>query len=905
MSFTIRIRDKTTQGKIIFRAEKQTDDTVNIKAAAVETPGFKTFTADTPREAFEQALAHKDDGLKEPLIEWNGTEELCVVEVDWKGANQRDMPERKDSIINSDFPVPIVRHFRSHGGGLKIITERRGVLTAQEVAALVRMVLREKGLSFGGTIDKLQSSLRHPGYPNMRGGVEVRCGTVFYGGSRDPDAAKRALLNRYADQDINEDARDEWLQENGLVIGMRFPHDRCPIDPTHVSTSQDVVVVYEYGIKCWSCDGRGVAHPRMRKPGYVHFCALLDGRGDILPSPLCLAVKNHVHWEQAQYDVPYKDKEGYRALLKLWHLKGDAADKERLKLIDGVFVDRDFVRGDKLWLHADTLAPWTGKGMDKKLPLLPAVRWVEVVEVPAKIKKQLVGGKVIEHEIAPATVKAKVEENRDRLGTFEGAGDLSKHGYRSIFPIRGADLAEHVRPERSDRIYVIPPKGSSAKCDRGDIKRAEEGILKCWPTVNLDALRLIIAAVGVVQRGNILDIPQIFIKGQSKSGKTIHAHLAAQILGCGIMNIRPTLDKERFKQAYAMASDTCGIALINEFSKNGVPEDVVHSFCLMFEKGTTYHRMHVGPCTIDNPAVVVITDPEVPKSLKEDYQTARRIAVVDLGAGLHNRPDVDWQKTCGADGVSNWRESGDHAELCDVFLADIRDRFFAQGTSHTFKDIVEMLGQGRRDGPALLENFAKEEVDPQYLEMWEEYRKASVVPNWRGVQNARVADVFASRLGEIVRELAPNGNYDKIKAKPWGTLTGLRGLECRTIKLHGTKLGMKFVLRGSDVDPATIDPASYKPASGERPTGHVYRPATADDLERASINGFCNINGRAHVYLDAAEPGKEYEKNVRGQWIEVEPSPVEPSPVEPSPVEPSPAFADLPSSLLDGFAGTE
>src|SRR5262249_9042610 len=122
------------------------------------------------------------------------------------------------------------------------------------------------------------------------------------------------------------------------------------------------------------------------------------------------------------------------------------------------------------------------------------------------------------------------------VGLFQSDDDLAKYGYPAITPIRGVDIAAAVRTDecgREDgRICALgpanPPFGKS-----GDMpfEEAAGHLRKQFPGVNVNAVMLLIAAKGVIQRGDFGEIPQVFIVGQSGSGKSKTATLAAELCG--------------------------------------------------------------------------------------------------------------------------------------------------------------------------------------------------------------------------------------------------------------------------------------------------------------------------------------------------------------------------------------
>jgi hypothetical protein len=705
----------------------------------------KIISADAPRQALLDALDCMSHDRPEPVIEWAGTDQLAALDVDFHGAKP---PEKPYQDVFRLQPQPEY-WWTSHGKGLKLIYLAAGPLTAGECAALARMVLRHHKIAASGI--EIASRTRHPAYP--RG--EDRCSEVRPGFTPDLGRAKRILLDQYADGDIDP---SEWLEENSFDIGQRYPHNRCLIDPNDTAQG-DPVAVLEGGIYCHRCAGK-------LGDGFRSWGRLIGG--EPLPSNLRNAVKNRTHWNHARHFM--KDEEGFRALLKLWHLNGGPADDENRKLIDRVFYPPLRVaRGAGFWMDADTLTPFGRDGLDLILPQMPATQYVDVA--PAN---------------GNAPPAARIKQSPLALGEFKSGLDLTERGYPAITPIRGVDLAKLVRPFHDERIYAVVPASPPFKYrEPGGIAEAEEYIGRCFPGVNLNLLRLLIAAKGLIQRGDLIDVPQIFVSGQSGAGKSVHVHLAAQ-LACDIADkLSFSPDVQRFQQSYASASDECGFALFDEASKSGVSGKQLRDYCLMFRKGIKFHRLYCGPTPINNPAVVVMTDPCIPSELQTEEQTARRIAAVDLGAGVNAIEKTDWRTTCGTGSVEQWRAGWNNAGFADAFLSDVIDRYFREPGS-TFQKVVADLSF------KMMNEMKAEEIDPTFREFYDAIQAMPPEEKpWRGLSNCRVFGRGEnSRVAEIYRELT-GGDEQAIAAAPWSRITGEPGMTCK-VKPHGNKVGVKF-----------------------------------------------------------------------------------------------------------------
>jgi hypothetical protein len=554
----------------------------------------------------------------------------------------------------------------------------------------------------------------------------------------------------------------------------------CLIDPTDTTTS-DPVVVGDFGIFCHRCAGKELSYEGRGKPGFVSFRRLVEGEPDRLANPLRNAVRGMAHWEHAKYVVGERDKDGYRALLKLWHLKGecDEEDEENSSRIDKVFTPSQLVRGNEVWLRSDTLTPVAYSGMEKLLACLPAVQYVQVA--PGKKEGE---------------VKIKTGVSDAKLGQFQGPFDLSRFGYPAIVPLRGLDIAARVRPFEDEQIYAVtgakPAFRYRPKGER-DMEKVEGTIRRCFPHVNLNALRLLIAAKGLVQRGDFNDVPQVYIIGQSGAGKSAHARLAAELACDRVAELRFATDQQKFLQSYASTSTKCSFALFNEATKSGLKGTMLRDFSLMFTKGIGYHHMYVGTKTIDQPAVVVMTDPELPDALRDDEQTARRIALIDLGAGIHTGEKVDWRETCETGEIEKWRAGYGNADVADAFVSDVIDRFFGD-PSWTFPRIVGELGF------AMLNKHA-DDTNADLRELYETYLATpESEPHSRWQEKGwRVFDKDEQTpLAQKYRDVTDGGDTQRIASAVWSRIAMKSGLTC-SVRAHGRKVGLRFAVKGCQV----------------------------------------------------------------------------------------------------------
>jgi hypothetical protein len=634
-------------------------------------------SADKPLEAFDGILAIKDFPKPEPVIEWSDRAALCLVDVDWHGQEKPDAHTLERALLHL-APAPAY-WWISHGGGLKLAYAACWPLDADELAALALLMLPRAGIYPHWTGIETATRTRHPCYPrgNDRAGQVRRAWS-----DHDANEARRALLGNVRGDVASGDeqeAAEEWLEENGWQQGRRYPHDHCPIDPEH-QADRDPVIVLDGIIYCHACAGRERCYPGMKKPGIVPVSFLMDRPASPgVGRPLRNAVRGMAHWAHARhllYAETYATGEHaekvYRALLKLWHLgpvRKDAKRAEALRqLIDRVFWDSPIVRAEGGWVHADDLAtPAAKDGLALLVKALPAV--------------QTVGP------------RGGIEASAHKLGTFLGGFDLTRHGYPPIQPLRGMDLPEHVRFDTRQVYAVVPadPPFVYRPADKRDAAKMESVLSFSFPGVRLDVLRLLIAAKGIVQRGDCTEPPKVFLLGQSGAAKTAHALLAAELCCDRMERGEFSANRERLLQNYADLSRAASFVLFDEIDKAAVSGGDLVAGLLALVRDKTYHQLYRGTRRISQPAIVLLADTRLPDALVKDVQAARRIVLVDLGAGLNAQhrdgKPLDWRQTCG---------TGKHRR---VAARPLRDRAPRRGRRPRVRRNRPLLWETRIDLP--------------------------------------------------------------------------------------------------------------------------------------------------------------------------------------------------------------
>jgi hypothetical protein len=748
-----------------------------------------------PFKAFDTALTIADYTEREPLIEWQDKAALAVLDVDYHGTKP---PEHPRFVVDRIFPRP-ARWWVSHGGGLKLVYAATGGLNAEECACIARHILRSLGTGESGI--EIQTTTRHPKYPR----IDQRCGPVNQYIVADLNKARGVLLGDIdQDAELDPEVIDEWLAENGWERGQRYAHDLCPIEPTGTGEREPVVVL-EAGICCHVCAQKGNTYAGMSKPGFAPWRLLIGSEPARVRNDLRAAIRHVCHWEHAKHIID--DEGAYRALLRLWHVVGATDDVKvavEARLRKAFFPALPIVRGRGVWLDSKTFAPASRDGLEKLLEALPAVRYIDE--------------------------KGKEKVCRALVGRFQGSYDLTEYGYASITPLRGVDIGRRDRdPMCTDRTVYAVAQSEPPFRYRDAAKRAkidpEKTLRGCFPGVDLNLLRLLIAAKGRIQSGAYQNAPQLFITGQSGAGKSVHVLLAAQLCcdAAEIINVEQT-SVERLLQQYGSASERSGFVLFNEADKSKLSDKDMRNLVLHFEKGKGYHAMYAGRRTIDTPAVVAYTGQMMPELLRRDAQTARRIIHVNLGAGILSDP-VDWHLTCGSGSVTEWRRQLflNH-DAADAFVSEVMDRFF--GKQMRWESVVAELGFSMLAGEA-------SDDREQYRHLFDLACAGTGEDHsrWKRDLGWVVFNVESRTLplAVLYRDLTTSetGGEDKASliAANWGDIVGVPGVECEA-KAHGTWRAIRFrhgkqragiaqyngdLLAGSREPTASIAPAECQP----------------------------------------------------------------------------------------------
>ncbi len=244
-----------------------------------------TIEGDTPLAAISNALAADIATLPDEalIIVPDDMEQIAFLDVDYHEFPLDQRPDERDldAMMNSILPRGIYG-FASHGRGLKMIFTRQEALSAK--------VLADCAASYIHLIDprcdtEVLNTCRHPAMP--RG--EQKCGPVREMVS-DATIAIIGVFNRFA---CPPDIAERFRTESGWQLGQRYGHERCPIDPTHISGSPNPIIALEHGVYCHSCNGR-------HGDGYRSW-GQLAGLVTEDKNPIYEAARHRAHWDHVKY----------------------------------------------------------------------------------------------------------------------------------------------------------------------------------------------------------------------------------------------------------------------------------------------------------------------------------------------------------------------------------------------------------------------------------------------------------------------------------------------------------------------------------------------------------------------------------------------------------------------------
>jgi hypothetical protein len=200
-------------------------DMLTIKMRGIQA------TADTAREfqnkdivrLLKEVFDWKHMPQHEPVISWEGSEELAVVDIDYHNRPMHTRPtfDVLNNIAANVSPLPICYH-ASHGRGCKLYYVAQDGYTAAEIAAagaLSWMAADPRATA------EIKTDARHPCYPRGNDYIPT---SIYYPRTQELNLAEIA---RWYGKEAKPEAVEAWLAERNLAKNKHFSHANCPIEP--------------------------------------------------------------------------------------------------------------------------------------------------------------------------------------------------------------------------------------------------------------------------------------------------------------------------------------------------------------------------------------------------------------------------------------------------------------------------------------------------------------------------------------------------------------------------------------------------------------------------------------------------------------------------------------------------
>jgi hypothetical protein len=724
----------------------------------------------------------------EPLICWQGSAALAADDVDYHGAYKPDA-FTLDRLIHGVEPRPAYA-WVTHGGGLRLVYFALGGFGADELAAIAALWICNRSPL---ARVEFKEVTRHPLYPDARG---RQCGPVLtFTQTSDAPGFGRLL----GTAEVDQAEIDDYLEEHGLEIGQRYPHDCCPIAPNEKG-ERSPVVVNDRGIYCHRCASVGLAFGR-GAPGFVSW-EKLTGRW--VPSQLRHCIVNLCHWEHAQHVLEEQlgvkgpiAKAMYRAALRRVHGPDPRLDR--------VFIaGKDLVRIESHW--ATPRGERYTEALPSLLSQLPAAQYVDKKSGDVKI-------------------------DPERVARLQQPGlDLTTWGYPSLTPIWGCRIWSHRLSLTEGTISVVLPTATLAPDANASARpkyipaeqremtenEAWEELEGVFPALNRNAVKLLICAKGCSEGGTSMP-PFIYITGPSGAGKTGIVHIAAAICGDSCHEADRSGTTERIRQQILTAKQFGAFVLFNEFAKetkaSGQSFIDGMNFVLNLTPNSLSHQMYVGPVRLGTIPVVGFSDTELPAEIRQDTQLARRLVHVHLPSR------VDWEQKI-KDNIGSFDRlrvaCPKLAMAADVIVSVIQDEYF--DVQRSFREIADSLGfpslENSDDALAMKESLrtfytlvqAAPEATGRSAERWG--------PGWKLIH--RYAETPLSDMWDYLCDSVHGDGWAasrRCSEVDWRRLLNLPGdtpIKFRTLRPHGKYLPVRF--EGVEIEPRPV-PADPQPVS--------------------------------------------------------------------------------------------
>lgn len=600
---------------------------------------------------------------REKILDWPTLDQLCCLDIDYHDSPAPPRHVLEALVRTRVTPQPYCWHF-SRGGGLHLFYVAADGFTAEELAAIAALRFRILDTTAGV---ELKKQVRGPGDE-----------AVQYGDDRKQDTTG-TLLEWLREPTATVEGIDEYLLEEGMELGRRYPHNKCPIHPSDdPGDKRDPVVVSESGIYCFVCAGKGRVFGS-RRPGFVPWPSVL---GQAVAGDVGFMVRGLCHWGHAKWVLSERyglsgplAELAYRAALKAYH-----RDKPTYDLIPGVFdpMTERYTRVGEDWMSLEELQ-MIKQRMEPILSRLPYTQYVDP--------------------------KGAVKSDPARVAHFTQPLDLTREGYPTLQLVYGMRLAGEYL-DNHDRTMVAVPgphlkRGGKAVIPRYVPYSSRVPIEKAWdrlreivPGVDRTLIELLLCAAGCAQETELGMPPRIFVAGPSGAAKSSHFKIAAGILGVSAEEVSIQNGEERLRQAIRDSIEQSPYVVVNEILKDSrrnakrSPGEALQVI-LNLEKDSRTHVLYKGSQRFGRQFVLGMTEVALPPEIRNEQQIARRVWYYRLPSSIRV-----WPETMKAAGLTAFKDlrlaSHDVAEACNAILSDVVDRFFA--VPMTWEDQAGTLG---------------------------------------------------------------------------------------------------------------------------------------------------------------------------------------------------------------------
>lgn len=581
---------------------------------------------------------------EDPVVEWDGTNEYCILDLDF---HKGDVPDESSLRQCADTirPLPVTWWF-SRSGGLHLLYAGRGVLSAAEHASIAATKISAR---FPTARVELKSTTRQPS------------GAVYRVGQTTDGSVSKVETAAVARGDFSE-----YLSDRGLEPGKRYPHTACPVNPhPRAEGNSEPVVVADTYIKCYICEADGVRRGS-RQPGYFPLSVLA---GTVQQSMFRRCVENFTHWQHAKYIVcQVVQQENLAALVYRAAIKQRWGNDPRIPLVWSAGPKTGLLRYDGYWSGESGRAK-EYKARSPVLEGLPVAKYLDPEDLDDNGKPKLKTDRRIVEELA-------------------SGDDLSPYGYPALWRVWGLQLTQ-CQEQPTDRIFTVLQRNGTpeflSEARRVPEEEAWQTIESLYPGLNRKAVELLIVAKGCTEFRAGLP-PMIFLTGPTGAGKTQSIHLAATICGDVVTTVTFSTEEERLRQQILTAKERGSFAFFDEYLKRArakhVEPDQALEFVLNLTPDSTSHKLYIGPVALGELPVCVFADTALPCEVVAHSQIARRIHHVPL------RDSKQWNRA-----TKDLRTEGDeYCKAADSILSWIIDRWFPPPGPTDFGEVARQLG---------------------------------------------------------------------------------------------------------------------------------------------------------------------------------------------------------------------